>query len=106
MSDIVSVVEGLSAIALPLGSGIIAYVRWRKRADDSRDSRAQAATTAANTAAAAARAEEQTMRDRLLAEKDATISRLELMLQQEQANNSRLQNLLINRSNPPPPEAT
>lgn len=96
-TSIITVVEAIASASVPTSAGIIAYVKWRKNADENRYQREQAATTAANQAAVAARTEEQVMRDRLLAEKDATIARLELMLQSEQAANTRLQNMLLNR---------
>lgn len=96
-TSITSIVEALSAMSVPVGTGTVAYVRWRKNAEETRHQREQAATTAANKAAADARAEEKAMRDQLLKGKDEEIQRLNLMLQQEQAENSRLQGMLLNR---------
>ena len=78
-----------------MGTGVIAYVRWRRKSAADRDSRTQVAIAAAQQAAAAARAEEKEAQRQLLAEKDATIARLELLLKQEQRDNERLTGRLI-----------
>lgn len=93
--SIAQVVEAIAAAAVPTGTGIVAYVRWRKNAEEQRYQREQAAATAAQKAATDARTDERARTDQLIAEKQATIDRLEMALQQEQRENERLQNLLI-----------
>jgi uncharacterized protein HemX len=94
-SSVVQVVEAISVSAVPVGTGVVAYVRWRKNSEEQRYQREQAASVAAQKAATDARADERVRTDQLIAEKQATIDRLELALQQEQRENERLQNLLL-----------
>lgn len=93
--SITQAIEAVAAAAVPVGTGIVAYVRWRKNAEEQRYQREQAAAVAAQKAATDARADERTRTDQLIAEKQATIDRLEMALQQEQRENERLQNLLL-----------
>lgn len=89
MSSIVPVIEAIGAAAVPVSTGLVAYVRWRKNAEEQRYQRGQAAAAAAQKAATDARAEERERTEQLLGEKQATIQRLETMLQNEQRDNAR-----------------
>jgi uncharacterized protein HemX len=83
--------EALTALSIPLGGGLAAYAKWRKGAERDRRAREEGARIAAEKAASDARREEQNMRDRLLAEKDARITQLSEQLTEEQAETKQLQ---------------
>ena len=68
--------EAVSAISLPVGGGLAAYAKWRRNAERDRRQREEAARIASEKAAQNARADEQAMRDKLLAEKDKQIEKL------------------------------
>lgn len=89
MSSWVPVIEAVGAAAVPVTTGLVAYVRWRKNAEEQRYQRGQAAAAAAQKAATDARAEERARTDQLLAEKQVSIDRLESLLQGEQRDNER-----------------
>lgn len=83
------------SITTPGGAGFIYWVRWRKRTVADRERRTQLIIDTAQQAATTARAEEKEAQRQLLAEKDATIARMELLLQQEHRENERLTARLI-----------
>lgn len=87
---VLQLVEALSALSVPLGGGIAAWVKWRKNAERDRRAREEAARIASERAAASARKDEQEMRDKLLAEKDLSNARLEAQLVAEKAENEQL----------------
>ena len=68
--------EALSAISIPIGGGLAAYAKWRRSAERDRRAREEAARVASEKAASAARKDEASMREQLLAEKDARIDAL------------------------------
>lgn len=90
-NDLPQLIEAIAAAAVPTGTGLVAYVRWRNKSVSDRDARSQIAINAAQQAAKAARAEEQVRTDQLLAEKQAAIDRLDLLLRDEQRQNVNLQ---------------
>lgn len=79
--------EAISALSIPIGGGLAAYAKWRKNAERDRRAREEAARIASERAAADVRKEAQTMLEKLLAEKDATIARLtgELSAEREES---------------------
>lgn len=82
--------EAFATLSLPLGGGLAAYAKWRKSAERDRRAREEAARIASERAAAEARREEQIMRDKLLAEKDAAIGRLDSRVNTLMEENERL----------------
>lgn len=99
MSSLADVVfqtaEAISAVSLPVGGGLAAYLRWRKNAEAQRRVREEAARIASDTAAKEARREEQAMRDRLLKEKDDRIKMCDDEIASLRADNDRLHNQII-----------
>lgn len=93
---IIQLAEALSALSVPLGGGLVTYSKWRKNAERDRRAREEAARIASEKAAADARKDEQSMRDRLLAEKDSAIARLEAQLALEKTENERLHRFIEN----------
>lgn len=95
IDDLTRVLAAVVSITTPGGFGFIYWVRWRKKHVAARESRTQLIIDAAQQAATTARAEEKEAQRQLLAEKDATVARLELLLQQEHRENERLTARLI-----------
>jgi type II secretory pathway pseudopilin PulG len=92
MSSLVTIIVA----ALPtVGTGTVAYFRWRSSARRQRGQREEAATRASQAAIEAARADAQQMRDTLLSSLNSTIERLEAMLRDEQRENERLRDEVV-----------
>lgn len=100
-SDLYGAVEAVSAAIIPLAGGLVAAVRWRRSAQNSRAAREEAARIAGQRAADDARAEVQVekartdaVNERLLAEKDRQIADLRSDLANERAENTAKDNLI------------
>lgn len=94
-TDFYGAVEATSAAIIPLAGGLVAAVRWRKSAQQSRVAREEAARIAGERAAQDARAEVQQEKARtdavntlLLAEKDRQITQLQADLTAERKENA------------------
>ena len=94
-SVILQVAEAVSALSLPVGGGLGAYIKWRKSAERDRRAREEAARLASDKAATDARKEESVTRDKLLREKDLRIEGLQRDLTAEEAKSGRLQEQII-----------
>lgn len=91
--------EAVSAISLPVGGGLAAYAKWRRNAERDRTARQEAARIASERAASEARKEEQSMRDKLLKEKDDRIELLNKEVTEVRAENDRLHNTIVKMLN-------
>lgn len=76
----IQISEAISSLSIPVGGGLAAYFKWRKNAERDRRAREEAARIASERSAERVRKEQQELLAKLLAEKDATIGRLEAQI--------------------------